>query len=105
MTKKNLAAKVAAALEALYPDAVCSLEYEDEPWKLLILARLSAQCTDARVNIVTQTLFEQYPTLESFANANLEQLEQAVRPCGFYKHKAPAIQTACRGIFILSRLN
>ena len=75
MTKQELAAKTAAALEALYPDAVCSLEYEDEPWKLLILARLSAQCTDARVNIVAKTLFWRFPTPESVADCDLAALE------------------------------
>ena len=92
MTKKNLAAKVAAALEALYPDAVCSLEYEDEPWKLLILARLSAQCTDARVNIVAKTLFVRFPTLESVADCDLAALEETIKPCGLYKTKAKSIR-------------
>ena len=91
MTKKNLAAKVAAALEALYPDAVCSLEY-DEPWKLLILARLSAQCTDARVNIVAKTLFVRFPTLESVADCDLAALEETIKPCGLYKTKAKSIR-------------
>ena len=92
MTKKNLAAKTAAALEALYPDAVCSLEYEDEPWKLLILARLSAQCTDARVNIVAKTLFVRFPTLESVADCDLAALEETIKPCGLYKTKAKSIR-------------
>ena len=84
--RRRRAAAVVEILEKKYPDALCSLTYQKD-YELLISVRLSAQCTDARVNIVTQTLFEQYPTLESFANANLEQLEQAVRPCGFYKVK------------------
>lgn len=92
MTKKNLAKQVAAALKALYPDAVCSLEYEDEPWKLLILARLSAQCTDARVNIVAKTLFVRFPTLESVANCDLAALEETIKPCGLYKTKAKSIR-------------
>lgn len=92
MTKKNLAKQVAAALEALYPDAVCSLEYEDEPWKLLILARLSAQCTDARVNIVAKTLFRRFPTLESVADCDLAALEETIKPCGLYKTKAKSIR-------------
>ena len=92
MTKKNLAKQVAAALEALYPDAVCSLEYEDEPWKLLILARLSAQCTDARVNIVAKTLFVRFPTLESVADCDLAALEETIKPCGLYKTKAKSIK-------------
>lgn len=92
MTKKNLAKQVAAALEALYPDAACSLEYEDEPWKLLILARLSAQCTDARVNIVAKTLFMRFPTLESVADCDLAALEETIKPCGLYKTKAKSIK-------------
>lgn len=92
MTKKNLAKQVAAALEMLYPDAVCSLEYEDEPWKLLILARLSAQCTDARVNIVAKTLFVRFPTLESVADCDLVALEETIKPCGLYKTKAKSIK-------------
>lgn len=92
MTKKNLAKQVAAALETLYPDAVCSLEYEDEPWKLLILARLSAQCTDARVNIVAKTLFVRFPTLESVADCDLTALEETIKPCGLYKTKAKSIK-------------
>ena len=92
MTKQELAAKTAAALEALYPDAVCSLEYENEPWKLLILARLSAQCTDARVNIVAKTLFWRFPTPESVADCDLAALEETIRPCGLYKTKAKSIR-------------
>ena len=94
MTKKNLAKQVAAALEALYPDAVCSLEYEDEPWKLLILARLSAQCTDKRVNIITKDLYAKFPTLESFALATEGEIEQIIRPCGLGNSKARDIHAA-----------
>ena len=92
MTNKELASQTAAALAARYPDAVCSLEYEDAPWKLLILARLSAQCTDARVNIVAKTLFAQFPTLESVADCDIAALEAAVKPCGLYKTKAKSIK-------------
>lgn len=91
MTKKELARLSAAALEALYPDAVCSLDYENEPWKLLILARLSAQCTDARVNIVAKPLFARFPTLSSVAAGPLEDIEEIVKPCGLYKTKAKNI--------------
>lgn len=92
MTKKELGKLSAAALETLYPDAVCSLEYEDEAWKLLIMARLSAQCTDARVNIVCKDLFQKFPTLGAIADAELGVLEEAVRPCGLYKTKAKSIK-------------
>ncbi len=91
MTKQQLGALAADALEALYPDAVCSLEYGGEAWKLLVMARLSAQCTDARVNIVSKTLFSVYPTLRDLAAADLATLENIVRPCGLYKTKAKSI--------------
>lgn len=94
MQNKELAARAATALEALYPDAACSLEYESEPWKLLIMARLSAQCTDARVNIVSEDLFRKYPTLASVAQSELSELEEAVKPCGLYKTKAKSIREA-----------
>lgn len=93
LRKKAIA--VCDILDTVYPEAPCSLEYE-EPYQLMIAARLSAQCTDARVNIVTKSLFVQYPTLQAFADANLAELEEAVRPCGFYRTKAKSIQEMCR---------
>ena len=93
MTKKEIALKAVSVLKERYPDAVCSLVYE-HPYQLMIAVRLSAQCTDARVNIVTKPLFEKYPTLQDFANANLEELEEIVKPCGFYKMKAKSIKEA-----------
>lgn len=95
MTKKQRAAAAVQILKERYPDALCSLTYE-KPYELMIAVRLSAQCTDARVNIVTKTLFEQYPTLRSFAEADLPALEEAVRPCGFYRTKAKSIRDAAR---------
>ena len=86
MTKKEIAELAVRELEKLYPDAVCTLDYE-KPYELLFATRLAAQCTDARVNIVTETLFKKYPTLEAFAGADLEELEQDVKPCGFYHNK------------------
>jgi len=91
MNKKKIALLACDELEKLYPDALCSLNYS-EPYELMIAARLSAQCTDARVNIVTETLFKKYPDLQSFANADLNQLEQDIKPCGFYKTKAKSIK-------------
>ncbi len=91
MTKKERALLACEALEKLYPDAKCSLNYS-KPYELMIAARLSAQCTDARVNIVTKTLFKKYPTLESFAQSDLEELEGIVRPCGFFRTKAKSIK-------------
>ncbi len=82
-------------LKECYPDAVCALGYAKD-YQLMIAVRLSAQCTDARVNLVTPALFERFPTLESFAEATPEEVEPYVRSCGFYKHKARDIVLACR---------
>ncbi|MBQ8687844.1 MAG: endonuclease III [Ruminococcus sp.] len=90
MTKEEIALKACEILEEYYPESVCALRYS-KPYELLIAVRLSAQCTDARVNIVTETLFQKYPTLESFADADLAELEQDVKPCGFYRTKAKSI--------------
>ena len=79
--------KMIEILEELYPDPVCSLDYE-HPWQLLFSARLAAQCTDARVNTVTPTLFAKYPTLEAFAEADVAEVEEIVHPCGFFRSKA-----------------
>ncbi len=77
-------------LSALYPDSECTLIYKD-PFQLLIATQLAAQCTDARVNIVTKTLFKKYPTVESFANADLSELEGDIKSTGFYHNKAKNI--------------
>lgn len=84
---KEKANTVCDTLEKLYPQAVCSLVYST-PYELLIATRLSAQCTDARVNIVTRELFSKYPTLEALASADLSDIERIVHPCGLYKTKA-----------------
>ncbi|MCL1859598.1 MAG: endonuclease III [Oscillospiraceae bacterium] len=85
-------------LKEYYPMAECMLEYETEPYKLLIMARLSAQCTDARVNIVSKDLFEQFKSLEDFADCDLEKLEKAIFTCGLYKMKAKNIKNMCQMI-------
>ena len=82
-------------LKALYPDALCALQYKKD-YELMIAVRLSAQCTDARVNQITPALFAAYPTLESFAEADIADVEELVRSCGFYHHKARDIVLACR---------
>ena len=87
MTKKERALFAVQKLKEKYPDAVCSLQYQ-KPYELLIATRLSAQCTDARVNIVTKELFQKFPTLQSFADANIADIEAVVKPCGLYKTKA-----------------
>lgn len=93
--KKTVMAQVVERLKGVYPDSVCALEYGGEPWKLLVMGRLSAQCTDARVNIVCRQLFSQFPTLTSLADAELEEIERIVRPCGLYRTKAASIKAAC----------
>ncbi|MBP0973661.1 MAG: endonuclease III [Oscillospiraceae bacterium] len=95
MTKKERALEAVRVLRERYPDAICSLQY-DKPYELMIATRLSAQCTDARVNLVTPQLFERFPTLESFAEADLAELEEIVKPCGFYKTKAQSIKAAAQ---------
>lgn len=95
MTKKQRAALATVALKAEYPDAICSLTAAD-PLQLLIATRLSAQCTDARVNLVTPGLFEKYPDAESFAAADIADVEAIVRPCGFFRTKAADIVNMCR---------
>ena len=97
MRKKEKAVLICDALDRLYPEAQCSLTYT-EPYQLMIATRLSAQCTDARVNIVTETLFVQYPSLDAFADADLAELEQAVKPCGFYRDKAKSIKAMCQRV-------
>ena len=93
--KKERMASIVAALEAYYPEAVCALEHGGEPWKLLVMARLSAQCTDARVNLVCKDLFSVYPTLSSLADAPLSSIEDLIRPCGLFRTKAASIKEAC----------
>ncbi len=90
--------KVRAIIDILsnrYPAALCALHY-DKDYELMIAVRLSAQCTDARVNLVTPGLFTAYPTLESLAGADIADIENHVRSCGFYKHKARDIVLACQ---------
>lgn len=82
-------------LQNRYPDALCALHYEKD-YELMIAVRLSAQCTDARVNLVTPALFKAYPTLEDFANAEIADVENYVHSCGFYRHKARDIVLACQ---------
>lgn len=89
---------VSAVLARLYPDHECALEYGGIPWRLVVMARLSAQCTDARVNIVCRELFGKYPTVESLAYANVSDVEDIVKPCGLYRMKASDIVGECRDI-------
>ncbi len=86
---------ILAALKELYPDALCALHFGKD-YELMIAVRLSAQCTDARVNLVTPALFGKYPTLEAFASADVGDVEEMVHSCGFYKHKARDIVLSCQ---------
>ncbi len=90
MTKKQRAAIIIERLREAYPDASCTLEY-DEAWKLLVEVRLAAQCTDARVNVVVQDLYAKYPTVAALAEAKPEDVEAIVRPCGLGRSKAKDI--------------
>ena len=96
MTKKQRAFEVIELLKQQYPDAICSLEYTD-PFQLLVSTRLAAQCTDARVNMVTPALFAKYPTPQVMATATPEEIEPFIRSCGLYKTKA-------RDLALLSRM-
>ncbi len=94
----NLTERVNGVIQALekdYPEALCALQSQKD-YELMIAVRLSAQCTDARVNMVTPALFERFPTLEAFAEADVEEVERYVHSCGFYKHKARDIVLACQ---------
>lgn len=96
MTKEELALEVVDRLKKEYPDVGCTLDY-DQAWKLLVSVRLAAQCTDARVNVVVQDLYEKYPDVSALAGADVEDIERIVRPCGLGKSKARDI-SACMKI-------
>ena len=89
---------IVSALEKEYPDAKCSLEYKD-PLQLLIATRLAAQCTDARVNLITPKLFARYKTAKDFAFAKISEVESIIRPCGFFRIKAKDIVEMCKLIY------
>lgn len=90
MKKQKVALRAVEELKKLYPDAICSLEAED-PFQLLVATRLSAQCTDARVNLVTPALFGKYPSVEAFAEADVRDVEEIIHSCGFFRQKAKDI--------------
>ena len=96
MRKKELAIEVIERLKKEYPDAGCTLDY-DQAWKLLVSVRLAAQCTDARVNVVVEKLYEKYPDVDALADAGADDIEEIVRPCGLGKSKARDI-SACMKI-------
>ena len=94
--KKKRLALIIERLKEVYPEAECALHYDGDPWKLLVMGRLSAQCTDARVNIVCEELFKRFPTAEAMANGDISEIERIVKPCGLYRMKAANIQDASR---------
>ena len=96
MTKEELALEVIGRLKKEYPDAGCTLDY-NEAWKLLVSVRLAAQCTDARVNVVVQDLYAKYPDVNALAKAEVDEIEAIVRPCGLGRSKARDI-SACMKI-------
>lgn len=97
MTDKQRALKAIEALKKEYPDAICSLVYDD-PLQLLIATRLAAQCTDARVNIVTPALFERFKTVDDFADAEVSEVEEYIKSCGLYKTKARDIVAMAKAL-------
>lgn len=97
MTKKEKVLEIQKIFETMYPDADCTLDFRT-PHELLVSVQLAAQCTDARVNVVTKDLFQKYQSPEDFANADLEELMEDVRPCGFYRNKAKNIIASSRDI-------
>lgn len=96
MTKKELALEIIKRLKKEYPDAGCTLDY-NQAWKLLVSVRLAAQCTDARVNVVVQDLYAKFPDVKSLAGADVDEIEAIVRPCGLGRSKARDI-SACMKI-------
>ena len=97
MTKKQKAALAVERLKEAYPEAICSLDSKSD-FELLVAVRLSAQCTDARVNTVTPALFEKYKTIKDFAEADVTDVEEIVRPCGFFRTKAKDIVAMAKEI-------
>ena len=92
--KKERLSKIAERLIEVYPASECALHYGGDGWRLLVMARLSAQCTDARVNQVSEELFSRFPTAFAMAEADVEEIERIIRPCGLYKKKAENIKAA-----------
>lgn len=94
--KKRRLSLIVERLKEIYPDAECALHYEGDPWKLLIMGRLSAQCTDKKVNQVCVELFKKYPNAESMANGDPEDIMEIIKPCGLYRKKAENLVDSSR---------
>ncbi len=98
MTIENKIKKVYKELELLYPDSECTLYHNNDPFKLLVMARLSAQCTDARVNVVSEQLFKELPDVYSMADADLETIEKLIYTCGLYRTKAKSLKEMSKAL-------
>ena len=101
MTKTEKRARLREIVERLkevYPTAACALEWGGDPWRLMVMGRLSAQCTDARVNIVSRELFAAFPSAEALAEGDVSEIERIVKPCGLFRTKAASIKEASRMI-------
>ena len=94
--KKTRLAKIVERLKEVYPEAECALKYRGDPWKLLVMGRLSAQCTDARVNEISKELFLTFPTARDMAEGDIAEIERIVKPCGLYRMKAANIKDSSR---------
>ncbi len=94
--KRIRLAKIVTRLKEIYPEAECALHYNGDPWKLLVMGRLSAQCTDARVNIVCEELFKRFPDAAAMAEGDIAEIEELVKPCGLYRMKADSIKAASK---------
>ena len=101
--KKKRLADIVQRLKEIYPNAECALNYGGDPWKLLVMGRLSAQCTDARVNIVCEELFCRFPTALDMANGDISEIEEIIKPCGLYRMKADNIKSASQ--LLISKYN
>ena len=94
--KKKRMAEIVERMKEVYPEPVCALEYGGDPWRLMVMGRLSAQCTDARVNLVSRELFTVFPDAKSLADGDIIEIERIVKPCGLYHTKAASIKEASR---------
>ena len=94
--KKRVMEEISARLEKKYPDALCALEYGGDPWRLLVMAILSAQCTDARVNAVCEVLFGKFPDAVSLAKGDISEIEDIIKSCGLYHTKSENIKGVLR---------
>ena len=94
--KRKRLSLIVERIKEIYPDAECALHYDGDPWKLLVMGRLSAQCTDARVNLVCEELFKRFPNAEAMAYGDINEIEEIIKPCGLYRMKADNIREASR---------